>query len=429
MAGIIHFPATSRRLHAITRRSLMFGAAGYAAASAFGPRALAQDVSTPAATPGASPMAPTVVGTANERLTALLRLVPPDALGGPDPNSWLFTWLDLQAHFAALGNPDPFSEDTNIVSITTPLISNDILIRYALDPEAKDVFGFSVFEAHQILVTGTPPDQAFYYAGGVDVDTLPAVWEASGYEKREGDAGEFWTISETGQLDLDSPVGRFGTTAMNNVAIIQGSLVVFTHTAEKLQRIQALASEGGSSAADDEDLAALMDVMPVDAANVVALRGAALDALSITPENPGAEQAQTTRDFLAESDDTVGPMPQSELAIFGITAGVVVEDTSGGDDPSVLQGNPDARMFVDILTDSDEDADAVAQIVRWRLENMISPVAGYPYSEILVPDTFGTDSTQSNIASLTFTSPRTLAVWGRMLTIQDLWPFAWLPAD
>lgn len=429
MAGIIYFPASSRRSRAITRRSLMFGAAGYVAASTFGSRALAQDISTPAVNADASPVATPVDGTASERLTALLRLVPPDAIGGPDPNNWLFTWLDLQAHFAALGNPDPFSEDANIISITTPLVSNDVLMRYALDPVAKDVFGFSMLEVEQVLVTGTPPDQALYYAGGVDVDTLPAAWEASGYEKRGGDSGEFWTISESGEIDLDSPVGRFGTAAMNNVAIIQDSLVVFTPTAEKLQRIQALASEGGTSAVDDENLQTLIDTMPADAVNIVALPGSALDALGITPENPGAEQAQTTRDFLSESDDTVGPMPQIEMAIFGITAGVVVEDTSGGDSPSAPQGNPDARMFVDLLTDSDEDATTVAQVVRWRMENMISPVAGYPYSEILVPDTFGTGSIHSSIASLTFTSPRTLAVWARMLAIQDLWPFAWLPAE
>lgn len=432
MTGIIHFPSSSRRSRCLSRRTLIAGAAGYVAATAFGPAAAQGDSTELPADP--FPERPLYEGNARQRLLSLLELVPADALGGPDPNSWLFTWLDLHTHLTALGSPDLYAETTHTHAILAPLVSDDPLFQKALDEEARDIFGFSVFDVHQVLVAGVAPDQLTYYAGGLPVADLPSAWEAAGYERKTGDSGEYWTIGENGEVSLDTPVGSIGAGRLNNAVILNDAVVVFAGTASRLQQVQALATGGGESAADLEDLDALIDTMPLDAVNVIPLRGTGLEAQSITPENPGAEPNQTTIDVLAESDEVAGPMPVIEMALFGITAGVVAplaarDVGTPAATPVVLQSVADARFFVHLLTGSAADAVIAAGVVAWRIEHMISPVGGYPYSERLTPEFSSQDAAEGEVASLTFTSPYTLAAWYEMLTIQDLWPFVWLEAE
>lgn len=434
MTGIIHFPPSSRRLRCLSRRSLIAGAAGYAAATACGPAVFAQDVGEAEVPVESFPERPLYEGNARGRLTGLLEFVPADALGGPDPNSWLFTWLDLQTHLTALGSPNLYADATNTIAITAPLASNDPLAVYGLTEEVREIFGFSVFDVHQILTVGYPPDQLIYYAGGLPVADLPSAWEAAGYEKKVGDAGEYWTIGENGEPSLDVLAGRFSIGRLNNVAILNEEVIVFTGTASRLQEVQALATEGGRAAVSLEDLDALIGTMPLDAVNVIPLQGAGLEAQGITPENPGAELDQTTVDLLAESDDAVGPMPEIEMALFGITAGVVDPLAAQGEaasaaTPEVLQSVADARFFVHLLAGSAVDAAVVAEVVTWRIEHMVSPVGGGRYSDLLTPEFSTQDAEEGEVAALTFNSPKTLAVWKQMLMTQDLWPFVWVEAE
>ncbi|HEV2072882.1 MAG TPA: hypothetical protein VGR29_04485 [Thermomicrobiales bacterium] len=434
MTGIIHFPASSRRSRCVSRRTLIAGAACYAATTAFGPPALAQDDAEPDAPVESFPERPLYEGNARRRLQSLLELVPVDALGGPDPNSWLFTWLDLQTHLTVMGSPDLYADATNTAAILAPLVSDDPLFREALNEESRGIFGFSVFDVHQVLVAGVAPDQLTYYAGGLPVADLPSTWEAAGYEKKSGEAGDYWTIGEDGELSLDLPAGRIGTGRLNNAAILNDGIVVFAGTAAQLQQVQALAGGGGESAAGLQDLDALISTMPLDAVNVIPVPGAGLEAQSITPENPGAELNQTTTDLLAESDEAVGPMPEIDMALFGITAGIVAplaarDDGTPSATPEVLQSVADARFFVHLLAGSAADAVAAAEVVAWRIEHMISPVAGYPYSELLVPEFSTQDAAQGEVAALAFANPRALEAWHQMLAMQDIWPFVWLEAE
>lgn len=425
MTGIIHLPTATGTSRSLTRRSIMLGAAGYAAASAIGNRAYARDTTRPNGTPAASPRPDGYVDAAHERLAAFLQLVPESALGGPDPNSWLFTWLDLESHLTALGSPDPYADTTNIVAIMSPLISDDPLFQYAARDEARETFGFPAWNVHQIFVAGALPNQVIFYAGGLPVADLPGMWEAAGYERKSGEAGEYWTVGEDGDLSLDSPVGHIGAGRLNNAAIIEDQIVVFTRTAQELHQVQELAASGGGSAADNEELAALIETLPSDAVNVIALQGAGLGAQSITPENPGAELNQTTNDLLTESDEAAGPMPRIEMAFFGVTAGAMAPAVPNNDATPTPQGNPDARIFVNLLTAVPEEAAAAAGVVAWRVGNMISPTMGYPYNERLYPEFSGADAVQGDVAAMTFTHPVSLAFWVQMVLVQDLWPFVW----
>lgn len=422
MAGLIHFPRSSRRIPRVTRRSMVLGAAGVAVASTLSPLALAQDAA-PEGTPGdsISPVMGLFKGEARQRLTALLERVPPELPGGPDPNTWLFSWLDLKSHLIALGNPDPYAESTNTVALFSPLLSNDPLFRYAVDGTARDVFGFSVLDADQIVTVGGLPDQVTFYAGGLPVATLPSVWEAAGYERIEGVAGEYWSAGANGEADPNSPIGQIGMGLMNNVAILDSDIVIFARTAKQLQAVQNHITNGDESAADNENLAKLIATIPEDAINVVALQGAGLEARTITPENPGGPLDKTTQDLLAESDDAVGAMPEVTMALFGITAG-----TFGADDADVATPMPEegsgGRFFVDLLTGSEDEATAATEVVAWRVEHMMSPVARYAYRDLFRIE----GSVQDNVARLTFSNMTRGDTWAQLLMIQDLWPFVWL---
>lgn len=423
MPAIIH---PSRR-DFLSRRCLLAGGAGCVAATAFGVETSASDglmvMTAPVSTPGMQPSR----RKASERLTNLLSLLPPDMMGGPDPNTWLFTWLDLEMHLAALGSANPHADTANNAAIMEPLVSDDPLFHVALDEEARATFGFSILDVHQILVAGAFPNQVIYYAGGLPITNLPSVWEAAGYERMPGEAGEYWTVGENGEISMNSPVGAIGGGRLNTVAVLDEEIVVFATTASMLQRVQGLAANGGESAAQDERLSTLIGAMPADAVNAIAVQGTGLEAQSITPENPGGELNQTTIDLLAESDDAVGPMPEIEMALFGITSGVVgagIGPATPASQSVMIDRVP--RFFANLLTGSADDALAAAKVVEWRIGNMISPVAGYAYSDRLVPELSGEQAVEGNVAALTFTSPETLASWYQLLMVQDLWPFVWL---
>ena len=407
MAGIIHLHQPARRFPGLSRRALMLGAAGLMAAPGV------ERVMAFQGTPADSGAAP---GTAQGRLNALLRLVPVAAMGGPDPDQLLFSWVDLETHFASLGVNDWRDPDVSIVEVTNALAVLDNLTRYALSPEAEETFGFSALDASQILVAGNPPDQIAYYAG-LPVDRLPAVWEKAGYERMDGEFGPYWTAGQEGEHDMTSPITTIGVGALNNAAIID-DVVVFARTARLLQQVQGLAVDGGDSAANDAELAEVIETLPDDTVNVIALPGQALSVSSITPEGGQV----TGADILAESDDAVGAMPPLALALFGITAGA---RTPAGQGTPVPVDGPETRFLARLLTDSPEDAALAAEVVAWRVENMASAVSPQPYSDLMTLESPEDEQVAGNVATLNFSAVENIAFWQRMIFALDLWPFAW----
>src|SRR5699024_3733682 len=225
MPGIIHFDRFSRLGRAVSRRSLMIGTAGYAGAAVSGSLfATAQGTPTSdgSSGPGTRP-----AEDARQRLAALLGIVPENQLGGADLETLLCAWADVQMQLAALGNPDVLDDPALSQAAISPLFMIDPLITSAMQPEAKETFGFSSLEAHQTLVTGTPPNQVTFYAGGVPIDDLPSIWEAAGYAHKTGDHGDYWTVGEDGEMNLDSPIGQIGAGLLNNVAIVNDDVLVF----------------------------------------------------------------------------------------------------------------------------------------------------------------------------------------------------------
>src|SRR5690554_2125166 len=139
MTGIVHFRNSGR----MSRRAVIAGAAGMALVA---PAALPVAAQTPEASPVVR--GGTYMADARDRLRALLALVPADVIGGPDPTSELFTWLDLEVQFNAHGITD---RREGAVPATTWLTSADDLMQYAMSDEATEALGFSAIDVSQIL--------------------------------------------------------------------------------------------------------------------------------------------------------------------------------------------------------------------------------------------------------------------------------------
>ncbi len=372
---------------------------------------------TLAQTPSASPVTRggTYLADARDRLRALLALVPADALGGPDPTSELFTWVDLEVQFQAhgfSGAPD------GIVEAVSMLVSTDELMPYAKSEETQAALGFSVLDVHQILVAGAPPDRVSVYAGGVPFAELTATWEATGYERRTGDHGDYWTLGEEGELDFSRPT-PLNIGSLNNVALLADDIAVFTRTYATLERVLA---HQGASGEVDTDLQVLIDTLPSDTVNVMALPGATFRADTMVPENPGRDAPTTVEDLLAESDAAVGPMPPLSLGMMSVTSGAAPA-MDGTPPPDELQ--PRARMA--FLTGSDDDARAAAEVAFWRLENMQSPTTGAVYSDRFVPTNTPDEAVAGPVMIVEFGPDvaRYGALW-QMVGMRDTWPFAWV---
>jgi hypothetical protein len=406
MTGIVHFRNSGR----MSRRAVIAGAAGMALIAPTTHSIVAQ-------TPEASPVVRggTYLADARDRLRSLLALVPAEALGGPDPTSELFTWLDLEVQLHAHGVS---RESEGIVDAVSMLVSTDELMPYAMSEETMGALGFSALDVHQILVAGVPPDRVTIYAGGVDFAALTATWEATGYERKTGDHGDYWTLGEEGEPDFGRP-SPLNIGALNNVALLADDIAVFTRSYAALERVLALQ---GESAADDADLNALIDTLPSDAVNVMALPGATFRADTMVPENPGQDAAVTVGELLAESDDAVGPMPPLLLGMVGVTSGAAPA-ADGTPAPDDLQ----PRAFMTFLTGSEEEAQAAADVAFWRLANMQSPTTGAVYSDRFVPTNTPEDAVEGPVMTVEFGGDvASTAAWSQMVMMRDTWPFAWL---
>lgn len=405
MTGLLHLSSGSR----LSRRSLLARAAGATGAAT-------SMLVSPAVARQATPAGATEQGSARERLEAMLSLLPPTFVDVPDANIPLFTWADLGSHLAAFGSPDLLSGDVEIIPLIGALYIDAPLADRAMDEQARELFGFSVLEADQVLSAGAVPDRITFYAFTSAVGNFAEAWEAAGYERVEGEAGEFWTVGEEGELDLSSEIGPIALSNMNNLAIVDDTIVVAARTSALLGQVLAMLESGGESAADQVEVQVMLETLPEEAVNVLALHGDGLEATSLAPENPGREGGATIASLLAESDDAVGPMPPVRYALFGITSGMAAGEATG---------SGDALFFAHLVVTSAEDAAQAATVVEWRMANMISPTTGFAFAEGFQPAFDAENAVEGTVALTAFTGPEGAVPWRGMVLSVDLWPFAW----
>lgn len=427
MTGIIHLNELDRVEPRVSRRAMIAGSAGAALTIALGGNATAQSpVASPDGTPVGMTRGETHMTDARDRLRSMLSFLPAETIANRRDALELFSWVDFETHFSALGVTDPMAETDRIAPMMMPLTSTDPLFPHALSVEVQDAIGFSLFEVNQVLSAGVPPERITIYAGGVRFADLTRTWEATGYERKSAEWGDYWTLGENGEtnLQLGTPLGMG---VMNNVALLEEDTAVFAQTLDLLASVMTLASGDGATAADDNELSQLIDVMPQDTVSALAFPGEAFRAQSLVPENPGMDSFTTVQELLAESDDAVGPMPRLQLALGGVTAGTMASQLPQDGGTPVPQGSPDAMAFLAFLTASKEEAAVAAEVAFWRLENMQSLTTGQIYSERFVPITPVDEAVQGEVMIVRF-GPEVAGTgaWASMVMSRDVWPFAWI---
>jgi hypothetical protein len=420
MPRTIRYPTTER----ISRRAAIVGAATTALATS-----VPLHAQRPAASPVATPITrgETYPADARDRLRNLLSSLPDGAMQG----ELLFDWVDWDAQFAALGIADPHAEE-HLLSLTRPVMTFDPLVDYTLKatrgedpgPDIVELVGFRPLDAHQVLAVGDLPDSLRFYRGGIDIPGLQATWEANGYQRKTNEHGEYWTLGENGEVDMQNPVQRALLYVLNNVAILDETTVVYASTLDSLAPVMALAYGEGQAAVDDADLGHLIDVMPSDAVNAFALPGERFRSDRMPREDPG----MNVEAYFADSDAAVGPMPETRMALFGVTAGLVATSSLDAESTPVPPGRPDAHAFLLFLTVSTEDARSAAEVAYWRLANLRSPATGVAYADRFIPTSSIEDAVEGEVMVIRYTDSTAWDAHWRAMVLRDgdLWPFAWI---
>lgn len=263
------------------------------------------------------------------------------------------SWMDLERQRAAFGG---ISTEGN-VNMTMPVSIPDNMMAYAR--EFENVFGFALDDIRETVVAGIAPTVVRVYRVGVETSVIEAALEDSEYTLKETRGLPFWTIGEDFEADLSHPVQRMFLAAANNIALLDDGVVAFAPSSRLLADVMA-ASAGERNSILTEMESELAN-LPQDAANAYIGDSTfiRLDGTSVA-------------DHLAESDDAVGPMPHVIRIGCGVTAGAHYD---------MAEQLPAAKAWALVTTDG--ESKQAAEVIAWRLENMVSPASGQTYRDFI----------------------------------------------
>lgn len=407
----------------LNRRQLLAGSAALASTIALGSSAIAQ---TPGATPAASPVSNHPAG----KLNSLLALIPAVQAAKAAASGALFYYADLETQLKALGiAQDGTFKTGNLVAATAPLALASQTFSYALVPEFVDTFGFNPLNTHRSLFAGAPPEDISIFQGGLDRDKLVAAWKASGYKPKKTALGtEFWTVGENGELDLSSPISRFGVGALNNAVLLDDDTLVFARFARLIEGVAKQAMQGGPSLADQPGVAPVVNTLSDRMVSAIGVTGSlASTGIRVTP----AEQKSLTAQ-MAESDDAVGKMPRVDVIVFGIEAGMTFSMPTDSATPVAVgsaEASPVAKLssppLVEVRMHAGSGADAakVAKVVAWRWAHMDSQQTRVPYAELMKLVSADVSPTDPTVAAIDFDPGGDGGRWQQMVNTRDLLPF------
>jgi len=422
----------------INRRRLLAGSTALASSLAFG--ALSASATASAQTPGATPLAtpsasPVATAPAGGKLGSLLAMVPDERAIRDTVPGVLFYYADLERQLKTLSiAQDGIFKSGNLVAAVSPLALASQAFQYAMAPDFVETFGFNPFATHRSLFVGEPPEEISFFQGGFDPDRLVAAWKASGFARKEIDGGvEFWSAGENGEIDLSSPVSRYGVGALNNAVVLHGDTLVFARTSSLIKRVVAQMEQEGSSLADRSGIAATLSTLSDRMVSAIGLtsRFATPGSLTMTVEEQKALMAQ-----LAESDDTVGKMPGIDVMVFAIEAGAFDAAVDANATPATLLANPQAtpaaallvgpRVEVRMHARSATDAAQAAKVVAWRWDHLESPLVDRPYAELMTRVAAGVATADETVAAIDFDAGMLGAAgrWLQLVNNRDLLPFA-----
>lgn len=420
MAGIIHTTVPTR----ITRRRLVTGSLGVFAGVTASRVVLAQ--SDDSATPGTADRA----AGGPERMYSLLSLVPERLGVQASANGVVFYYADLLRQLESL-EIESFDPEANELPVgfngaLIVLATASVAYQYGLEPEFVSTFGFSALQAEESLSIGTPPNDLTIFRGGLPIEDLPDIWQASGYALETTASGaEVWTAGREGEVELTSSVSKYGIGALNNVAII-GDTVVFGRFFTDVESVVAHVESGGASVADGSGLADVLATMAEDTVSAVAVTGDFLNLQSLTLP----DQVLGMEPMFEESAEQAGDFPVPEIAVFSITAGAKAADfvaTGEGTpapEPEVDPAETDGGVVqVRLLCDSNEAAATAVAAIEYRWNTWDSLRISAPFTELM---TVITAEPIDLVAAVDFREVSRSGVWIDLVLSRDLTPFSWI---
>jgi hypothetical protein len=259
----------------------------------------------------------------HERFLNMLRFIPREvgrnALTGDGSP---FEYADFLARFEALAMEWPpessdVSWDAPSLLALRPMLVESEISRTVLGVEARDVFGWDLFQVHQTLALFGPSGRVRIIRGDFDAASLEAAWAANGYERIERDGHVIHSIDSEPTLFLETEVGRLGLGTLNNVGQV-GDVLVYSGELEVLVAMLDAGLGNAPSVADMPGISQLLDGAPGPLASALVLSAAELT--NVEASDP-------------ESDDPL-------LAIVAYLSGSQVFD------PLVAHSTTDARMSV-----------------------------------------------------------------------------------
>lgn len=270
----------------------------------------------------------------------------------PDSTDLNVSWMDLARQRAAFGIDD----QTGDLPPTIPLLTDGHF--FMMVTQWDELLGFTFSMLDQLTVYGLPPYMIRIFRFNTDVTSAIPVWLEHGYEHKESRQGEYWTIGEEYEFDVQNPVSRTFLAHANNIAFVDDQTLIMSTGLKLLDQTRSVIAGKGTSVA--EVLEDSLAVLPEDAINAATMGGSPLNI---------AQVPMFVR-LLEESDAEVGPMP----AILDYTAGV----TEGAAKEAERQ-LPDARAYMLLRTEG--GAEQAARVVDWRWRNMTSDWSSAPYVE------------------------------------------------
>lgn len=375
------------------------------------------DVFTGTATPVAPPQAATGAPT---KITDLLSAVPAEMPGQEEGPNVSWTYADVEQQLANMG----FTPEEAVADPLQVVASEDFatiawasnFFHFSTDEQFVAAIGFNPFTARQALGAFTFHDSLTVLRGDWDEDALITAWETAGYTPYTTEIGvTAWTIGPDGEVDSAHPIQGKVFSVLNNVAILDGGILVYAGTMQTLELALAAHAGEAESARDDARIAPMLATVPENTVSLVAFDqpGSVMFDLerqieinpNIRPED--AEQMiEEIRAPLREFREAVGPMPDYHGVLFGITGG---------------SGENGARVILRLGAESEEDAAQIATVVEWRWDAFLSQRSLRPLNTVMKV----TDATsEGTTVMLAFDPLGNPLVWRDLLHANDLMPFA-----
>jgi hypothetical protein len=352
---------------------------------------------------------PASQGGGPEPLARLLSFLPAAMLHA-DEGYGAIPWYyaNIAQQFAALGlhhdadGPDVASGP--LIPATQPLYLAANVFRFAFNEELVDAIGFEPLGVDQTVLAGAPPNQLSLFRGEFDTDRMEAAWEASGYERGESSTGvTTWTIGPDGEYELTNPIQSMVLATMNNLALIDGEVIVAAGTMDLLEEALATFVAGEGSAALDPDFGLSLDALPETTVSAMAVRW-------------GSENRPDPVEGAPE-------MPSYTALLLGIGAGTVDDDfwsEDGGATPMADQSDGIGVAYARLVMSSAADAETALEVVEERWTTLSSVTNGQPYTDLMEIREMSVDG---NIAQIDFTIIWTTSIWVTMLLSRDAIPF------